>query len=1346
VSLDIRTILVSFVVTSAVNAGIVTSLWVRTRVASAGRGQGTGLWLANAALQLVAVIVIAMRGTIPVTVSILLGNPLLVAGQLLLWRGLGVYTGRTTSLLAHGAILAAVIASQLYFTLVVPSLVARNIILAAAGVVVSVMSALLLLTRRTGAERIESLPPGILFCVQAAVSVARIVADLAVPPGTDLFTAGLYDALVLLAYQVLTVSLTFGLLLTVNSRLLLVLRRDMARRERMEKSLRESEQKFSVAFRTSPIALAITRADSGTFLDVNEAFLSMTGITGEQAGRESARDLSRETGLEGFERIVAAAGTGGTVRGEEVRFHRTDGTPMTGLLSAHTVRMGGEDCILSSVVDITARKSAEALAAARARQQQAIAELGSLALAGAGLAEVMDRAVRSVARVLDVDLCKVLELSPDGRSLALRAGVGWKDGLVGAASVPADPRSQAGYTLRCREPVVVEDVAREGRFSAPALLQEHGVVSGMSVLVGSPEKPFGVLGAHATTSRRFTAEDVHFVRAAANLLASVVQRGAHEAEIVRLGRLYATLSRVNQAVIRRQSRAELGADVCRASVEEAGFTAAWIGWFDRPGAPPQVLARHCSADRDPAPLGDLARSCAGIVEAVRTGEPLVCRDVSGDLQATSCREGLLEVGIRSCAAFPLRLAGTVRGALVVCAEDQRFVAGETQLLEEVASDISFALDRLDREGQHRRLHDALRQSEARFRGLYEQSPVGYQSLDADGRILDVNPAWLALLGYAREEVVGRQFVELLSPASGPVFLERFPRFRELGAAHGTEFEMVRRDGQLIVASFDGVFVRDAQGRPLYTHCVLHNVSERARAERELRRLTTAIEQAGEAVFVTDRDGLIQYVNPAFESVTGWPREEALGKTPRILKSGAQDPRFYEALWRAITAGRTWNGRLVNRRRDGTQYTEEATISPVRDPSGTVTNFVAVKRDISGQLALESQLRQAQKMESVGRLAGGVAHDFNNMLQVILSYASLASSSLGPGHAAAGFMGQIRRAAERSAELTQQLLAFARKQVISPRPLDLNATVEGMLSMVRRLVGEDIELAWRPGTGLGLVRMDPAQVGQVVTNLCVNARDAIATVGSVTIATRHVHLDEAFCASRPGSTPGDFAALEVADSGCGMDADTLDRIFEPFFTTKEEGKGTGLGLATVYGIVKQNGGFIDVHTRVGEGSAFRIYLPRLEGALSPAAEVAPSPPRGHGETVLVVEDEPAILAIARQVLDTLGYRALAASSPEEALAAAGRRGGKIDVLLTDVIMPGMNGRELYERLAAARPALRCLYMSGYTADVIADRGVLEPDVQFIAKPFSTADLALTLRDVLDRPAPRRGEQALAEARS
>ena len=371
------------------------------------------------------------------------------------------------------------------------------------------------------------------------------------------------------------------------------------------------------------------------------------------------------------------------------------------------------------------------------------------------------------------------------------------------------------------------------------------------------------------------------------------------------------------------------------------------------------------------------------------------------------------------------------------------------------------------------------------------------------------------------------------------------------------------------------------------------------------------------------------------------------------------------------------------------------------------------------------------MEAVGCLAGGVAHDFNNLLMGIMGYTELCRSKIATDHPIREYLDEITHGAERSAELTRQLLAFARKQTIAPMVLDINDAVDSMLKLLRRLIGEDVKLVWRPGAGLRPVKLDPSQVDQVLANLCVNSRDAIAGVGEITLETGNITIDPEYCAAHPEAIPGAYVFLAVSDNGSGMDAETLAQVFEPFFTTKGLGKGTGLGLATVYGIVKQNHGFIYAFSEPGKGTTFKICLPAIaEEAMATTVTTKAEAPRGRGETILLVEDEKSLRVTCGLFLEALGYKVLTAETPGEALKMTDKHPGDVHLLLTDVVMPGMDGRQLAERIGKIKPGVKVLFMSGYTADIIADRGVLAEGVHFLSKPFTRDDLARKVREILD----------------
>ena len=515
----------------------------------------------------------------------------------------------------------------------------------------------------------------------------------------------------------------------------------------------------------------------------------------------------------------------------------------------------------------------------------------------------------------------------------------------------------------------------------------------------------------------------------------------------------------------------------------------------------------------------------------------------------------------------------------------------------------------------------------------------------------------------------------------------------------------------------------------------HNLQlEKEISDRRL--LTTAVEQAAEAIIITDREGVIQYVNPAFEKITGYTKTEALGQKTSLLCSGKQDATFYEDLWNVIQSGGVWSGKFTNRRKDGTLYEEEAEISPVRNEAGQITNYVAVKRDVTAQVAMEAQLRQSHKMEAIGELAGGIAHDFNNLLTVILGNCNLLmlpDQGLAPD--SIENVEEIVKAGNRATALTRQLLAFSRRQIVQLEVLDLCEIVRNTERMLGRLIRENIAFEVNLPDSALLIKADPVQIDQIIINLAVNARDAMPDGGELVLTVcEETILPEDTARALP---PGDYAVLELRDSGHGMSPETQARIFEPFFTTKDEGAGTGLGLATVYGIVKQNHGDIQVESEIGKGTTFRIFLPHVAGTLAgiilpgiPERASAATPrPRGKG-TILVVDDEKSILNMARRVLETCGYTVFPALTDHDVLSIWEKHRDEIHLLLTDVIMPGMSGVEIGAKLREDRPGLAVLYMSAYTDSTIINLGATEAGTFFIQKPFTPPDLLRKVQEALD----------------
>ncbi len=658
--------------------------------------------------------------------------------------------------------------------------------------------------------------------------------------------------------------------------------------------------------------------------------------------------------------------------------------------------------------------------------------------------------------------------------------------------------------------------------------------------------------------------------------------------------------------------------------------------------------------------------------------------------------------------------------------------------------------------ERKRAEEELVRSNAKLAATLASITDAVMVTDAEGRLVEFNDAFAAIHRIKRDVACGRPIpsyldgMEFFSDSGEPASFDTWavPRALHGEKASNVEFGVKFRDtGEFKIVTYSFGPIRDGSGKLTGSVVVGRDVTEQKQAELRLResasRFRAILDASPVPMFLHDRRERITFLNRAFAETLGY----SIFDTPTL-------ERFWElgcpdADYRQWTMG-TWYAEVDRTQRtsypqvhqevalrckDGTSRTVLVTVAQLdNSPDG---ERIAALYDITERRCsereradLEAQLQQAQKMESVGRLAGGVAHDFNNMLGAILGHAESAMESLSPTEPTYSDLVEIRKAAQRSTELTRQLLTFARKQRISTKVLNPNQTIGGMLKMLKRLIGEDIALEWRPHPELWSVKIDPSQLDQILANLCINARDAINDGGSIRIETHNRTVDEGYCATHAEATAGDYVELAVIDTGCGMNEETLSHAFEPFFTTKDGGRGTGLGLATVYGIAKQNSGFIGVCTELGRGTTFRVYIPRHVGSEEPNSEATMNPLVGGDETILVVEDEPSILRVASRVLERLGYHVIAAASPSEALQVARDFGGEIHLLVSDVVMPDMNGRELAQRLSSFFPTLRQLYMSGYTADVIAQHGVLEAGVYFIQKPFARKELALMVRAALD----------------
>ena len=640
--------------------------------------------------------------------------------------------------------------------------------------------------------------------------------------------------------------------------------------------------------------------------------------------------------------------------------------------------------------------------------------------------------------------------------------------------------------------------------------------------------------------------------------------------------------------------------------------------------------------------------------------------------------------------------------------------------------------------ERRKIEAALLKSQQQLSTHLLNTPIGAISWDLDFKTIEWNPAAENIFGYTKEEAIGKHITQLILPEDMKEYVEDILKnlVSEKGGVHSIN-DNVTKDGRRIICDWYNTALKDVDGNPIGMASLVNDITERIHTEKALKKseekYRTILDSIEEAYYEADLAGNLTFFNRSLCRILGYSKDELLGMNNRQFLDAKNYKIVFKAfnlVYKTKNPYKAYDWEFV--RKDGSNCFVETSISIRVNSKGRTIGFQGVIRDISEQKKIEAQLLHAQKMESVGRLAGGIAHDYNNTLSVIMGYTELALSEVDdPAGKLQANLDHVVKAARRATDITRQLMAFARKQNIAPFSLDLNENVKSMMKMLQRLIGEDIDLSWVPGKKLWPVKMDPSQIDQILANLCVNAKDAIDGIGKISIQTKNKILDDVFCADHSGFVPGRFVLLSIIDNGCGMEKEVLQNIFDPFFTTKTLDQGTGLGMATVYGIVKQNRGFIDIHSESGKGTQVNIYLPRHDSKTERSQkEVSEKTPKAQGETILLVEDDIPILKLTDKILNGLGYKVLSASTPKQAMGIARNYKGNVHLLLTDVIMPEMNGLELSKQLAPFYSGLKCMFMSGYSADSIEHRGILDKGQHYLHKPFTPRELAIIVRKALD----------------
>ncbi len=1099
------------------------------------------------------------------------------------------------------------------------------------------------------------------------------------------------------------------------------LSKELVRIAGMDQALQQSQRNYREVFDSAGDAIFVHDAVTGAILDVNKTMLDLYGCTRDEALQLTLADVSAPR-LEYSQGRAEALIQRAVVEGPQVfewRSRRKSGEEFPTEVALKSSTVEGRGRVMAVVRDITERKRAESL-------QAAVYEIAEVAQQDTTLEELLVAIHGIVGRLMSARNLYVALYDPATNLISFP----YFADEVDEAPAPFPPgKGMTSYVLASGKPLlatpeVLKDLEERGK------IEPLGAASidwlGVPLTIG--DKTIGVLAVQSYTEGvRYTEREQDILtyvsrqvalaierKRAQDLLAATNERLVREAEERgRAEELRAAIYEISEAANQTESLEKLFVSIHAIVGRLMNAKNFYIALHDPATGLISFPYFVDDVDSRPAPF-PLGRGMTSYV--MRTGRPLLA--TPGRLDELQRRGELERLGGASIdwLGVPLKVQDRIIGVLAVQSYvgDVRYTRVDEEVLSYVSARVAEAIER-------KKAEQALRESEERYRAFFDQAPVGIYQTTPEGRIIGANPALVRMLKYD-------SFAEL---ATRNLETDEF----EPGYDRAAFKELIERSGEVralesVWTAKDGtpVFVRETAraihspgGGVLYYEGIVEDVSRSMAAEVEHRRLTAAVEQAVETVVITDTEGRIQYVNPAFERITGYTKEEAIGQKPSVLKSGRHDDAYYASMWQAIKRGETWQGHFVNRRKDGTLYEEDATISPIKNDEGEIVNFVAVKRDVTQEVALEDQLRQAQKMEAVGHLAGGVAHDFNNLLQAMLSHTQLLRRQGQHPDRVLAVVPELEQQIQRGAALTRQLLLLSRRETTKRERFDLNDAVRDATEILRRLVRANIALSTALAPRALPVEADRGQLQQELMNLTLNASDAMPDGGALVIRTGAAERGEVW--------------LSVADTGHGIPPSVRDHIFEPFFTTKEPGKGTGLGLSVVHGIVASHGGRIEVESALGEGSTFRVTLP----AVAAAGRAEPREPLplggdlvpGQGERILLVEDEAGARDGVRDLLASIGYDVVAVASGEDAERLPDGR--PFDLLLTDVMRPGRAGPQLAEVLQRRWPALKVVLMSGYARDDAVRSGVLAGVVRFLQKPFDITTLAGEVRAALDERA-------------
>jgi len=1072
-----------------------------------------------------------------------------------------------------------------------------------------------------------------------------------------------------------------------------------------EASMQASEYRFRSIFNSSPIAIGIGHRDDGKLVEVNSAWLQLYGFERDEVIGRTIAELNLYVRDEERNEVIRVINECGHILNHEIHLRKKSGDIILVQYSAEIIQLGEKAFLQTMTTDITERKHMEM---ELRKSEEMYRSLFANMLNGFAYCRLLfDSGIPQDFIYLSVNE-------------AFEKQTGLKD-VVGKKVTEVIPG------IRETDPGIFEVYARVAMTGKPEQLEVYveALEEWFWISVYSPAKEHFIAVFDVITERK----RIETAREATLELLQICNLANNLQDLMQaLMSFFQKITGCEAIGVRLRDGEDFPYYVTHGFDEEFVLAENFLCSYDQKG---DVIRDHCGHPAIDCMCGNILCGRFDASKPFFTPRGSFWSSCTSELLATTTdadrqaktRNRCNGEGYESVALVPLRYHNEIFGLFQFNDRKKgKFTQEKVAQLEELVAYVAIAFSKLKSD-------EALRESEQFSMQIINNAEEGIVVYDANLRFRGWNPYMERLSGLTAREVIGKKPLELFPFLKDEGGTERLKRILEGRSISSLEFPFH--------FSFNGYAgwisetlspLKNAKGEITGVIGVMRDITARKQTEDTLRKLYAAVEQSPTIVMITDKNGIIEFVNPRFTQLTGFSFEEAIGRNPRIQK-GDTPHEVFQDLWETITTGKVWEGDLRNKRKDGSLFWEHATISPIRDESGEITHYLAIKEDITERRNLEAQLRQSQKLEAIGTLAGGIAHDFNNILTAIVGYSTLLRMDKKLDNKSREYANNLLGLVERASHLTKGLLAFSRKQVMKPKQVNLNDIVITIIKLISRLIGESIAVETKLTASPLPIMADCGQIEQVLMNLATNARDAMPSGGTLSIATDMAILEPENQLLTNSSQPGNYALISVGDTGCGMDEATMARIFEPFFTTKGPEKGTGLGLSILYGIIKQHHGLVTVTSTPGTGTTFTILLP-LTGMVGSGGSPTVSAPLPGVETVMLVEDDPSIRLVLSDVLRQFGYRVVEAPDGERALEIFRKNAGEISLVILDIIMPRKNGRETYEAMLKIKHDIHTLFISGYPTDVITQSEFLPPGAQFLQKPVSPMELLGSVRKILD----------------